>query len=132
MAFPTCNTTWRQTIATHRLLKSAHIDTMFDKYKIIIAVNQAIAHAEATGRFILPGDTLKKIQPATRPLVMNFTDGETLQSTHTGNLDLPWFPEEATYEHVLPGLAHTSLVSIKILCDYGFKVLYKNKNLNLL
>ena len=58
---------------------------------------------------------------------MNFIDGETLQSTHTGNLDLLWLPKEAMPSHVLPVLSYTSLVSIKMLCDAGCKVSYNKE-----
>ena len=124
MAFPMCNTTWQQNIAVHRIWASDHADIMFNTSKIKISVNQAIVYAGATGRVILPGSPLNNIQPETRPLVINFPYGETLQSTHTGNLDIVWIPKEATRSHIVPGLACTYLVSIKILCNAGWKVSY--------
>ena len=39
-------------------------------------------------------------------------------------LDLPDLPTKVKKSHIVPGLAHTSLVSIKMLCDVGCKVTY--------
>ena len=44
--------------------------------------------------------------------------------THTCDLNLPWLPPAATKVHIVPGVVHTSLVSIKTLCDAGCKVNY--------
>ena len=98
--------------------------TLFNTSKMNIAVNQAIIDSGATGHFILPGSPIKNINPETRPLVIHLPDGMTLQYTHTGNLYTPWIPKAATQEHVVPGLSHTSLVSINMVCDAGCKVSY--------
>ena len=37
---------------------------------------------------------------------------------------VPWLPKAARMAHIVPGLAHTLLVSIKTLCDAGCKVEY--------
>ena len=84
---------------------------MFNTYKIKIESNQAIADEGATGHFILPGSPLQNIKPATQPLVIHLPDGKTLQYTHTGNLDLPCPPKAAMQAHIVPGPAHTYLVS---------------------
>ena len=36
----------------------------------------------------------------------------------------PWLPNNAKDAQIIPGLAHASLISIKILCDAGCKVTY--------
>ncbi|KAL7462118.1 hypothetical protein ACHAXS_005381 [Conticribra weissflogii] len=38
---------------------------------------------------------------------------------HTCHLDIPWLPPQATEAHIVQGLAHTSLISIKQLCNHG-------------
>ena len=55
-----------------------------------MSVNQAILDAGATCNFILSGAPPKNIQLATNPPVIHLPDGETLDSTHTSNLYLPW------------------------------------------
>ena len=47
-----------------------------------------------------------------------------MKSTHTGNLYLSWLPKLATQAHVVPGISHTSLLYIKMLCNTVCKVSY--------
>ena len=77
---------------------------------------------------MIPGAPVIDVKPATKPSIINLPDGETIQSTHTCKLDIPSLPAEATRAHIVPGLAHTSLVSIKVLCDAGCNVQYNGKH----
>ena len=86
----------------------------------------AVADAGATCHFVLPGTPLTNIKTARHPLKINLPDGDYLTSTHTCTLDIPWLPNEAKEAHIVPGLAHALLISIKILCDVGCKVTYKD------
>ena len=90
----------------------------------------AIADAGATGHFVLPSTPVTDISPATKPLAINLTDGETIKSTHTCKLEIPWLPDESKISHIVPGLVHSSLVSIKFLCDAGCKVIYERYTCN--
>ena len=92
-----------------------------------IALDTAIADAGALAHFILPRAPVKNVQPTHHPLTINLPDGGTIKSTHTCLLDMPWLPTKARVAHIVPGLAHTSLVSISTLCDAGCKVKY-NEN----
>jgi hypothetical protein len=47
-------------------------------------------------------------------------------STHTAMLDCDNIPEQARHAHIVPGLHHTSLISIKALCDAGCSVVYNS------
>ena len=98
--------------------------------KLKIAVDQAVADAGATGHFVLSGAPVIDIRPLTNPLIVNFPDGERVKSTHTCKLDLPWLPRKAGEAHIVSGLAHTSLVSIKVVCDAGCKVIYDDQLFN--
>ena len=91
---------------------------------IKIAIDMAVADAGATSHFVLPGAPVTNITPTDSPLVITLPDGQTLQSTHTCELSAPWLPVRARKAHIVPGLAHTSLVSIKMLCEAGCKVAY--------
>ena len=64
------------------------------------------------------------MQPTNQPLTINLPDGGTIQSTYTCQLNMPWLPAKARVANIVPGLAHTSLVSISTLCDAGCKVKY--------
>ena len=76
-----------------------------------------IGDSGATSHFVLPGTPVKNVQITTSPLKINLPDGEQIMSTHTCKLDAPWLPEAARKAHIVPGLAHSSLISIQILCD---------------
>ena len=102
-----------------------------DNYKQTEAANNIICNkhwgigdAGATGTFLLPGAPVKNLRAATTPLKILLPDGGVIKSTHQCHLDIPWLPNEATKAHIVPGLAHTSLISIKQLCDNGCTVVY--------
>lgn len=63
-------------------------------------------------------------QIATTPITILLPDGATLRSTHTCDLAIPGLRPEATKAHIVPGLAHTSLLSTAVLCDAGYQVTY--------
>ena len=90
----------------------------------MLAKNMAVADAGATGHFVLPGAPVTNIKIARHPLKINLPDGDCLTSTHTCTLDIPWLPKESKEAHIVPSLAHASLISIKKLCDAGCKVTY--------
>jgi hypothetical protein len=95
--------------------------------KIKIAVDMAIADAGATAHFAIPGAPVLNKQIAITPLIINLPDGEQLRSSHTCELDITWLPRAARMAHIVPGLQHTSLISIKVLCDAGCKVSYNDE-----
>ena len=107
----------KQNAATHKNYTTA---------KLKIAKNMAVADAGATGHFVLPGTPVTNVKVARHPLKTNLPDGDCLTSTHTCTLDIPWLPNNAKEAHLVPGLAHVCLRSIKILCDTGCKVTYND------
>jgi len=95
---------------------------------ITLGMNEAIADSGATAHFLLPNVTISNKRKADRPLNITLPDGEVIQSTHVGNLNLPGLGDSATLAHVVPGLAHSSLLSIKQLCDNGCHVIFTKKD----
>jgi hypothetical protein len=57
-------------------------------------------------------------------------DSAILKSTHTTCLAIPWLPEAARGAHIVPGLNHTSLISIKSLCNAGCIITYITETYN--
>jgi hypothetical protein len=55
---------------------------------------------------------------------VNIPNGTTIQSSHTCNLLLTYFPPKAWQAHILPGLVHNSLISVGQLCDNGCSVTF--------
>eukprot|EP00804_Cyclotella_cryptica_P025469 CCRYP_011974-RA/>CCRYP_011974-RA protein AED:0.11 eAED:0.08 QI:0/0/0/0.66/0/0.33/3/0/643 len=95
---------------------------------ITLGTNKAIADSGASAHFLLPNVNISNKRKADHPLNITLPDGKVIQSTHVGNLNLPGLGDSATLAHVLPGLAHSSLLSIKQLCDNGCHVNFANKD----
>eukprot|EP00804_Cyclotella_cryptica_P020493 CCRYP_019412-RA/>CCRYP_019412-RA protein AED:0.05 eAED:-0.04 QI:0/0/0/1/0/0.5/2/0/1372 len=82
----------------------------------------AILDSGATAHFIVQGTDVLNQKPATNPLWIKLPDGNFITSTHTCNLNIPWLPMSMTEAHIVPGLAHSSLVATKKFCDAGCRV----------
>ena len=54
---------------------------------------------------------------ADRPLTIKLPNGNTVRSSHVGELDLPLIPSGGRVAHVVPGLASHSFVSTVKLCN---------------
>ena len=104
------------------------METAYYTSIIKIIKQDAIVDAGSTGHFFLPGTPVKNVQPASKYISVNLIDGSKLRSTHTCNIDIAGIPEKANREHIVPGLAHASIISISVLCNAGCKVQY-NENI---
>ena len=93
---------------------------------IKIGKDMGIADEGATGHFLQPGAPAINIKRAKNPISISQPDGKKLVSTHECDTDNPNLPKAARKAHIVPGLAHTSLVSVKMLIDAGCFVTYKN------
>ena len=78
----------------------------------------------ATMNFFLLGAPVKNVQPASTSIYIKLPEVSKLKSTHICNLDIAGILEEAKRAHIVPGLAHASLISNRVLCDSGCKVKY--------
>ena len=99
---------------------------------IQISKDLGIADAGATGHFLQPGASAINIRRTKNPISISQPDGGKLESTHEWEIDNPQLPHAARKAHIVPGLAHTSLVSIKMLIDEGFFVTYGEKGVGIL
>ena len=94
---------------------------------ITLGKEEAIADSGATAHFILR--YVQILSKCKEEIQLNITlpDGEIIQSTHVGNLNLPGLGDADTIAHIIPGLAHSSLLSVKQLCDNVCNVNYTKK-----
>merc|ERR1711966_415067 len=76
-------------------------------------LNQAIGDTGTTGNFVLPGAPVDEVQEAENPIEIEMTNGSISRSTHTCYLRIPGLPKELREAHIVPGLSHSSLISIK-------------------
>ena len=91
------------------------------------ADSEAIGDTGTTGHFIKPGAPVDEIKVAEDPIEIEMPNGEIERSTHTCYLRIPNLPKELREGHIVPGLSHSSLVSIKKLCRGGCKVIFKEE-----
>ena len=94
-------------------------ETAYSTSIIRITNLEAIADVGATVHFVLTGRLVKNVQLASNLITINLPDGSKLRSTHTCNLDIGFIPETEKLACIVPGLAHTYLISISVLCDAG-------------
>ena len=80
---------------------------------------EAIADVGSTGNLVLPGTPVKNFQPVIKPISINLPEGSKLRSTYTCNLDIEGISEIAKLANIVPGLEHTYLISISVLCGAG-------------
>ena len=97
---------------------------MFNTSHIKIAMDMEITDAGATGNFLLPVTQVKHLKPSGKTLTINLPHGTQLKSTHTCEINVPWIPKADRIAHIVPVMAHTSLVLIKVLTDVGCKFIY--------
>jgi hypothetical protein len=100
-------------------------EAYFDVSGIKIGVDFAIVDAGATRHFLVPDAPIDDVRVSKEPLAIHMPQGGIIKSTYKGTLRLPWLPKKAQEAHGVPGLAHSSLVSIKVLCKVECKVIYK-------
>ena len=115
---------WQHIVQANNLSQLPHATTIFDASKIMRCVKHAISDSGATGHFLIKGAPAVNIKIATNPITITLPNGKVIQSTHTCNLDIPWLPAEMTEGHIVPGLAHASLISTRKFCDAGCKVVF--------
>ena len=89
-----------------------------------IATEYAILDSVATDHFLVEGASVKNLQVANNPISITIPNGKNITSTHTCNLEIPWLPKHVTEAHIVPGLAHASLISTRIFCEAGCKVIF--------
>ena len=99
-------------------------ETMFNTSNIKITVDMAVTDSGATGNFVLPGTNVSDRNISEKPLTISLPDDTQLKSTHTCEIDVPWIPKESIRAHIVPGVAHTSLLWIKVLTDAVCKVVH--------
>ena len=102
--------------------------TSFNTTRLKYALEYAILDSGATGYFLVKGAPVANLKLAEKPITITLSNGRTIQSTHTCNLDIPWLPDTMTEAYIVPGLAHSSLISTRKFVQQDVKSLSINKN----
>ena len=90
-------------------------------------LNKAIGDTGTTGKCVLPGAPVDDIKEAKNPIEIEMANDSISKSTHTFYLRIPGLPQKLREAHIVPGLSHSSLISIKKLCRGGCVVIFKDK-----
>jgi hypothetical protein len=85
----------------------------------------ALLDSGFTAHFLLDNTKCSKKIPTATPLAVRLPNGDTITSTHTAKLNMPSLPHTERQAHILPGLAHHSLLSVGQMCDSGCYVTFK-------
>jgi len=89
--------------------------------------NEAITDTGTTDYFLREEAPCDEKEIAKKPIEIEMPNGAIEKSTHTCYLRIPGLPKELRKGHGVPGLSHSSLVSIKKLCKGGCKVIFKEE-----
>ena len=84
----------------------------------------ALSDSGASSHFLIKGSPAVNIKVAEFLIAIKLPDGSIIWSTHTCNLDIQWLPHKMTEAHIMPKLAHLSLISTKKFCEAGYKVVF--------
>ena len=84
----------------------------------------AVSDTGATGNFLLPDTPVKNLRPETTPIKPTYQMGnKSVQHIRVKLIIQTYQWQQGNYTFY-QGSAHTSLVSIKMLCDSGCAVTY--------
>ena len=75
--------------------------------------NEGIGDTGTTDHFLKEGAPADEIEIAENPIEIEMPNGTIERSTHTCFLRIPGLPKELRKGHIISGLSHSSLVSIK-------------------
>ena len=89
-----------------------------------------IADTGATGNILQPTAPHNQYTTGAPPIVVGIPNGKAMRSTQECQLQLDQLPAQALTGHILPGLAHHSLISIGHLCDAGCTAEFKANTVN--
>ncbi len=86
-----------------------------------------IADTGATLLFLTKGAPCLNKRRATTPILVTLPDGRKIFSSHTCDVAIPGLPTVLT-GHIMPDMTTASLLGIRILCKAGCKVVFDDKN----
>jgi len=117
---------WQHIIQVNNLQQLPTSDIIFNNERVIkqVKIEYALSDSGASGHFLVEGAPVTRKKVAKNPISILLPDGSTVKSTHTCHLDIPWLPDKMTEAHIVPQLAHSSLISTRKFCEAGCKVVF--------
>jgi hypothetical protein len=90
-----------------------------------------IVDTGCTGHFLMMQGPYRNPVPANPAIHVTLPSGQSIQSTHTAELDIPHLPRDARTCHVFPDLTAGSLLSVGVLTDHGCQVLFDKEQVTI-
>jgi hypothetical protein len=84
----------------------------------------AIVDSGCTGHFLLVNAPCLNKDKSQNMLTVRLSNSATMESTHTAALYIPELNKAASIEHVFPGMANHSLLSVGQICNEGYTVTF--------
>ena len=109
-----------------------NISPSTDNTQLPTSDNDAIADTGASGHFLQPGAPHEPSDRQAPPIRVKEPSGAYMQSSKNCKLVLRSLSEAARHAHILPGLSHSSLVSIGVLCDAGCTAIFDANSLRII
>ncbi len=81
---------WNSIVTQQELQELPNAGTIINTTRLKHAVEYAISDSGATGYFLVQGAPVANMEIAEKPITITLTNGRTIQSTHTCNLDIHW------------------------------------------
>ena len=97
--------------ATTSLITNAEM--IYNTKRVTRAVKHAVSYSAETGHLLIEGAPVKNEKIVNKPISITLPNGRSIRSTYTCNLGIPWLPYSMTGAHIVPGLAHLSLISTR-------------------
>ncbi|NCG02080.1 MAG: hypothetical protein GWP22_01255, partial [Actinomycetales bacterium] len=103
-----------------------HANAAQHEHTALVERSLGCSDSGTTSHFIMKDamEHVTNIRPTKNPIRISCPDGSVIHSTHECNLDIPWLPDEMTRAHIVPGLKNASLVSTRIFCNAGCRVIF--------
>ena len=109
--------------ATTSLIPNAEM--IYNTKRVTRAVKHDVSYSGATGHLLIEGAPVKNEKIVNKPISITLPNGRSIRSTYTCNLGIPWLPYSMTGAHIVPGLAHLSLMSTRNFWGAGCTVVFE-------
>jgi hypothetical protein len=108
-------------------ISAMQVHTPHHALDMLVGPSLAIADTGATSLFLTKGAPCLNKRCATTPILVTPPDGRKIFSSHTCDVAIPGLPTVLT-GHIMPDMTIASLLGIQILCKAGCKVVFDDKN----
>lgn len=115
---------WVNIVQASRLIYLPNSYFIFNKEKLINMVEFEISDSGAIVHLLLEGPPVVNMKAAIHTVAIKPLNGTIIYSTYTCNLNMPQLLDGMTEARIVPGLAHSSLISSRKSTGAGCKLVF--------